>query len=150
MSDLHFGEYECIFAPEMKRKLSISLLFVALLMALSPCVEVFSFALQRHFSHSEMSCCSRPSTVEEKAGKSCCKKTDVVETGASCGHSGEEQHGQCGPQCHCSCCGHAATIFIAYLFDFQYVEIAYQQPCYSSGYHFDYTETIWQPPRMVG
>jgi len=134
----------------MKHKQSILLLAVSLLMALSPCVEAFSVALQSHFSHAEKTCCNRPSGEEQQTGKTCCKKTDLTETTTSCGHSDGEDHGQCGPQCHCSCCGHAATAFIAYFIGFQYTEIAFQQPGYSSDYHFDYTETIWQPPRMVG
>lgn len=140
----------------MKRRLHTILLFSAALTAvLSPCVEAFSYALSKDGCSTEAICCSKLSAVEKpapiQASSSCCSKkhNSSNETASHCGKSDDDRHGQCSSLCHCNCCGHVVTAFYAFIPVLQASSPLFRsQPEFHSQYHFDYSDLIWQPPRL--
>lgn len=137
----------------MKRRYFILLFSAALTAVLSPCVEALSYAIEKESCAAETSCCSKMSseggTAEVKPAATCCSKLhsadrDVPPGGKSDG----EAHGQCSSLCHCNCCAHVVTAFYAFIPVLQTSPVFRIQPEFYSQYHFDYSNFIWQPPRL--
>lgn len=126
----------------MRQFSAILLLTLALGSTLAPCAEALAHALaQTESCGAEKSCCHAP-PAEEQAAKA---------TASHCGgHADGEEHGQCSPLCHCSCCGHVATIDFLIYPQFQApVAVSALQPLYEAPHSSEYAAGVWQPPRRA-